>query len=65
MLKIDLENKINELNSKIFDLESKICELEEFEKIGDEKLLKAYDKLDKKIVIINQVKKLLNNKQKI
>ncbi len=62
MLKIDLENKIIELNSKIFDLDRKNWELEQFIEIGDEKLLKAYDKLDTKIAIINKVKELLNNK---
>ena len=62
MKKIDLENKIIELNSKIFDLDRKNWELEQFIEIGDEKLLKAYDKLDKKIAIINKVKELLNNK---
>ena len=52
-----------QLESRIFDQDRRICELEEFEKIGDEKLLEAYEIVDAKQKVINDIKKLLNNKK--
>jgi len=56
MLKRELENQI-------FDLERELFQAQEFEKIGDEKLLEAYEIVDKKQKVINDIKKLLNNKK--
>lgn len=49
-----------ELESKIFDLERKVLELQDFIDIGDEKLIEAYEIVDKKQEIINNIKKYLN-----
>jgi len=50
-----------ELESKIFDLKRELFQAQEFEKIGDEKLLEAYEIVDAKQKVINDIKKLLNN----
>lgn len=50
MLKKELEDKVIELNSRIFDLEQALFQSQQFEEIGDEKLVKCYQKFDKLLV---------------
>lgn len=59
MLKKQLEDKIIELNNKNQDLARRASQAEIFVGIGDEKLIKAYEKFDKKLEVINKIKELL------
>lgn len=59
MKKAELEDKILELESKIFDLNRELEQQKIFVELGDQKLIKAYEKVDKGLEKINQIKSIL------
>ena len=59
MLKKALENKIIELANENDDLKRELFQEKMFVEIGDKKLVKAYERFDKKLEIINKIKDIL------
>ncbi len=57
MTKKQLEDKIVELNSKIFDLERSVTQAKMFEQVGEERLSKAMDRIDKYLLLIKKYEK--------